>query len=73
MGCPIGTLEVSCWGWEVCGVAVHDASGDTSWWGAQFSWMIAGRLIFDLIWVGFTGFEVVVACDRAMCKGEGLS
>ena len=26
-------MGVSCWPWEVCGVAVHDASGDRSRWG----------------------------------------
>ena len=44
--CPVGVLGVSCWHWEMCSVAVHGASGDKSWWGAQFSWMIAGGLIF---------------------------
>ena len=42
----VGAVGMSCWCWEVCGVAVHDASGDIRWWGARFSWMIAGELIF---------------------------
>jgi len=36
-------VGMSCWRWEVCSVAVHDASGDRSrWGGALFLQMIAG-------------------------------
>ena len=56
----------------MCGVAVHDAIVNKSWWGAWFLRMIAGGQFsgtVDLILVGFTGFEVVVGRDRAMHKG----
>ena len=26
-------MGMSCWHWEVCSVAVHNASGDKSQWG----------------------------------------
>ena len=44
MGCPVGAggvplaLGVSCWHRKVCGVAVHNASGDISRWeGSVFA------------------------------------
>ena len=33
-GVPLA-LGVSCWHREVCGVAVHNASGDRSQWGGS--------------------------------------
>ena len=45
--------------WEVCGVAVHDAIVNKSQWGAWFSQMIAGGLIFRYSRPDFGGVHQV--------------